>query len=142
MKKLVLAMVLMSLSTLAYPQEKKEKSVKVPDVVEKSFQKAYPTTKAEWEKEDGKFEASFKYKGQEMSVVYNAQGALEEKEVEIEANQLPEKVSFYIEKNKLGKIKEAAKITKANGTIIYEAEVDNGDALFDAKGNFIKLHKD
>ncbi|MCD1116726.1 hypothetical protein [Chryseobacterium turcicum] len=50
MKKLVLAMALMSLSTLAYSQEKKEKSVKVPDVVEKSFQKAYPTTKAEWEK--------------------------------------------------------------------------------------------
>lgn len=147
MKNLMLAMSLLCVSTLAYSQNKKEKdekkeNVEVPAVVEKAFQKAYPNTKAEWEDEDGKLEGSFKYKGQEMSVVYNAQGILEEKEVEIKANQLPATVSAYITKNKLGKIKEAAKITKANGTVNYEAEVNGGDALFDAKGNFIKLQKD
>jgi lipopolysaccharide export system protein LptC len=144
MKKLVLAMALLSVSTLAYSQEKKEKeeSVKVPSAVEKAFQKAFPNTKAEWEDENGKFEGSFKYKGEEMSVVYNAQGVLEEKETEIKANQLPAAVSSYITKNKLGKIKEAAKIVKADGTVLYEAEVDGGDALFDSKGKFVKLQKD
>lgn len=144
MKKLVLAMALMSLSTFAYSQEKKEKkeNVEVPAVVEKAFQKAFPNTKAEWEDENGKFEGSFKYKGQEMSVVYNAQGTLEEKETEIKAAQLPAAASSYIAKNKLGKIKEAAKITKADGTVMYEAEVATGDALFDSKGIFIKLQKD
>ncbi|KUG13341.1 PepSY-like domain-containing protein [Elizabethkingia miricola] len=144
MKNLLLAMSLVSLSTFAYSQEKKEKkeNVEVPGVVEKAFQKAYPNTKAEWEKEDGKFEAGFKYKGQEMSVVYNAQGTLEEKETEIKVAQLPAAVSSYIAKNKLGKIKEAAKITKSDGTVLYEAEVATGDALFDSKGSFIKLQKD
>jgi len=106
------------------------------------FQRAYPNTKAEWENEDGKFEVSFKYKDQEMSVVYNAEGILEEKETEIRAAQLPAAVSSYIAKNKLGKIKEAAKITKSDGTVLYEAEVATGDALFDSKGSFIKLQKD
>lgn len=144
MKKLVLAMALVGVSTFAYSQEKEEKNegVEVPSVVEKAFQKAYPNVKAEWENEDGKYEAGFKYNGQEMSVLYNAQGVWEEKETEINAKQLPAGVSAYIAKNQLGKIKEASKITKANGTVMYEAEVATGDALFDAKGNFVKLHKD
>ena len=29
--------------------------------------------------------------------------------------------------------KKTAKITKANGTVLYEAEVKSGDALFDVK---------
>ena len=122
MKKVVLAMALMSLSTFAYSQEKKEKkeNVEVPAVVEKAFQKAFPNTRAEWEDENGKFEGSFKYKGQEMSVVYDAQGTLEEKETEIKAAQLPAAASSYIAKNKLGKIKEAAKITKVkNHHVLY-----------------------
>ena len=142
MKNLWLALSLVSLSTFAYSQEKKEKEAKIPAIVEKSFAKAYPNTKAKWEKEDGKYEAGFKYKGQETSVLYNAQGVLEEKEIEIGISQLPAGVSAYIVKNKLGKIKEASKITKADGTITYEAEVASGDALFNAKGNFIELHKE
>jgi len=144
MKKLVLAMTLMSLSTLVYSQEKKEKkeNIEAPAAVKKAFQKDFPNTKAEWEDENGKFEGSFRYKGQEMSAVYNAQGILEEKETEIKVAQLPAAVSSYIAKNKLGKIKEAAKITKADGTVMYEAEVAEGDALFDSKGSFIKLQKD
>lgn len=144
MKKIVLVIVAMSLSSVAYSQKKndKEEGTEVPEIVEKAFQKAYPNVKAKWEDEDGKYEGSFKYKGQETSVVYNAQGMLEEKETEIKVNELPLKIPVYITKNQLGKIKEAAKIVKADGTVNYEAEVNGGDALFDAKGNFIKLHKD
>jgi len=144
MKKIILAMALAGLSTFAYSQEKKDKKegAEVPAVVEKAFQKAYPGTKAKWEKEDEKYEAGFKYKGQEMSVLYNSQGVLEEKETEISAKLLPAGVTSYIAKNKLGKIKEAAKIVKADGTILYEAEVDGGDALFNTKGEFVKLQKD
>jgi len=143
MKNLLLVMSLVSV-TLVYSQEKKQKkeNIEVPVAVEKAFQKAYPNTKAEWEKEDGKYEAGFKYKGQEMSALYSAQGVLEEKETEINVNQLPAGVSTYITKNKLGKIKEASKITKADGTVTYEAEIAKGDVLFDAKGNFIKMQKD
>ncbi|MCJ7936305.1 MAG: hypothetical protein MUW56_22395 [Chryseobacterium sp.] len=144
MKKLLLAMSLVCLSTLAYSQKKesKEKDTEVPAVVQKAFQKAYPNVKAEWENEDGNYEAGFTYKGQEMSILYNAQGVLEEKEMEIKVSQLPSLASSYVAKKQLGKIKEASKITKANGTVMYEAEVASGDALFDAHGNFVKLQKD
>lgn len=144
MKNLFLAIALIGVSTFAYSQEKEEKNegVEVPSVVEKAFQKAYPNVKAEWENEDGKYEAGFKYKGEEMSVLYNAQGVLEEKETEIKLSKLPAMASSYISKKQLGKIKEASKITKTNGTVMYEAEIATGDVLFDAKGNFVKMIKD
>ncbi len=144
MKKLLLVMSLVCLSTVAYSQEKegKDKDVEVPSVVEKAFMKAYPNTKAKWEKEDGKYEAGFKYKGEEMSILYNANGVWEEKETEIKVAQLPTMALSYVSKKQLGKIKEASKITKADGSVIYEAEVASGDVLFDAKGNFMKLQKD
>ena len=36
------------------------------------------------------------------------------------------------------KISETAKITKADGTVVFEVEVKGKDLLFDAKGNIIK----
>ena len=39
-------------------------------------------------------------------------------------------------------IKEGAKITKADGTVNYEAEVNGTDVIFDASGKFIKEAKD
>ena len=48
----------------------------------------------------------------------------------------------YIQKNHSGaKIKEASKITLADGTLHYEAEVNGRDLIFDANGNFIKAVK-
>lgn len=140
MKKSLLVMLLICLYTLAYSQEKIK--TEVPAAVEKAFMKAFPNTKAKWEKEDGKYEAGFKYKGEEMSVLYNAQGVWEEKETEIKVSKLPVGASSYVEKKQLGKIKEASKIIKADGSVMYEAEVKSGDILFDTKGNFVKLVKD
>lgn len=128
-------------STMAFPQQKKE-NLKVPAAVEKSFQKNHPNLKAKWEKEADKYEAGFKQNGTKTSELYTLTGALEETEVEIQIHQLPSPVSKYIAQQKLGNIKEAAKITKADGSVLYEAEVKSGDALFDAKGNFIKIQKD
>ncbi|AZA83738.1 hypothetical protein C1637_14145 [Chryseobacterium lactis] len=128
-------------STIVSGQEKKE-NVKVPLAVEKAFQKNYPNTKAKWEKEAGKYEAGFKQNGKKMSVLYSETGMMEESEIEIPINQLPASVAQYTAQHKLGKIKEAAKITKADGAVLYEAEVKSGDALFDAKGNFVTIQKD
>lgn len=115
----------------------------IPALVQKGFQKQFPAVKdAKWENEDGKYEAGFKYKGEEMSVLYNAQGVWEEKETEIKVSQLPAMASSYVAKKQLGKIQEASKITKADGSVMYEAEVKSGDVLFDAKGNFVKLAKE
>ena len=128
-------------SSMALAQQKKE-NLKVPSAVEKAFQKNHPNVKAKWEKEAGQYEAGFKQNGNKMSELYTPAGNLEETEVEIGTKQLPASVSKYIAQQKLGNIKEAAKITKADGSVLYEAEVKAGDALFDAKGNFIKIQKD
>ena len=44
---------------------------------------------------------------------------------------LPKNVISYVAQKKYGTIKEAAKIVKADGSVIYEAEVKKGDLLFD-----------
>jgi hypothetical protein len=58
---------------------------------------------------------------------------------EIELNQLPKGVLEYVKANYKGqKVKEAAKITDAKGTVTYEAEIKGMDILFDSNGKFIK----
>ena len=94
-------------------------------------------------KEGGNFEAGFKKDSKEMSAVYQANGILMESETSIKESELPASVLNYVKSNYEGKkIKEPAKITKADGSINYETEVDGKDLIFDSKGNFLKVSKD
>ncbi|HQS04056.1 MAG TPA: hypothetical protein PLT16_00285 [Daejeonella sp.] len=96
-----------------------------------------------WEKEDGKFEAGFKQNGNTMSALFEANGTMTESEMDIKVADLPAAVLSYVKDHYQGKsIKEGAKITKADGTVNYEAEVDGKDVIFDAAGNFLKELKD
>ncbi|MBK0383191.1 PepSY-like domain-containing protein [Pedobacter sp. SD-b] len=113
--------------------------VKVPDAVKSSFNKEYPGTKVKWEKEGANYEAGFEQMGHEMSVIYSSNGTSLEKEMEIKVSELPKVVTDNVMKmHKGAKIKEAAKITKANGEVQYEAEVNGKDMLFTEAGKFIK----
>ena len=141
MKKSILAFIMLtSLSSLAIAQKKE--TIKVPIAVEKAFQKAHPNTKAKWEKENTSYEAEYKVNGTETRSLSRSARILEETEVEIAINRLPVTAAKYVSTHHLGEIKEASKIVKANGNVVYEAKVKSGDALFDAKGNFIELNKD
>lgn len=112
---------------------------KVPAAVKASFAKLYPGVTAKWEKEKGKFEAGFKLNGKEASAVFDANGTMEETEIGMKSAELPAPVLAYVKEHYKGKtIKEAAKITKADGTVNYEAEVAGKDVMFDASGQFIK----
>lgn len=112
--------------------------IKVPAAVKSSFQKEYPGVKVKWEKEGLNYEAGFKQKGHEMSVIYSPNGTPTEKEVEIPVSELPKAVRDYVSQNYKGaKIKEAAKITKSNGAVQYEAEINGKDVLFTPEGNLI-----
>ncbi|MEO7800901.1 MAG: PepSY-like domain-containing protein [Ginsengibacter sp.] len=130
--------------------EKSEKSehkmlahIVVPATVKSAFAKEYPGTSAKWEKENGKYESNFKHDGHEMSALFNTDGSLEETEMEIKISQLPAGVTSYVRDNRKGSsIKEASKITKANGDINYEAEVKGTDLIFDSNGKFIKQQED
>ena len=58
-----------------------------------------------------------------------------ETEVSIKASEFPAAV---MAKLKGMKVAEAAKITKADGSVSYEAEVKGKDLLFDVNGNPVK----
>lgn len=114
----------------------KLKAEKVPAAVKASFTKMHAGVSAKWEMEDKNYEAGFTLKGQETTEVYTASGALIETEVAIKLSEFPAAVQAKLKGMKLT---ETAKITKANGTVVYEAEVKGKDLLFDAKGNTVKL---
>jgi hypothetical protein len=116
---------------------------KVPSMIKASFTKDFPGITATWEKEKLNYEANFKQSGTSMSALYDANGNRIETEKDVKIATLPAAVSLYITKNcKGGKIKEAAIITKANGEINYEAEVNGVDMLFTKDGKFIRAAKD
>lgn len=118
-------------------------AAKVPAAVKAAFEKQYPGVTVKWEKEDGKFEAGFKQNGNTMSALFEANGTMTESEMDIKVADLPAAVLSYVKDHYQGKsIKEGAKITKADGTVNYEAEVDGKDVIFDAAGNFLKELKD
>ena len=78
-----------------------------------------------------------------MSVLITPAGVITETEMDIKISTLPAVVQNYLKEHYTGKeIKEAAKITKADGTINYEAEVGGTDIIFGADGKFIKETKD
>ena len=138
MKKLILSAVVLGIfavSAFAFGGDD------TPAAVKTKFASEYPTVKkVKWDNEDGKFEAHFEVGGVETSATYDASGNKLETESEIETSALPKAVSEYLAKNYAGqKIKEAAKIVDAKGTLMYEAEVKEGDLIFDSNGKFIEL---
>ena len=118
-------------------------AAKVPAAAKATFAKQHPGVTATWEKEDGKYEATFKQNGMETSAFYEDNGTMTESEQEMKVTDLPATIQAYLAEHYKGKkIKSAAKITKADGTVNYEANVNGKDAMFDASGKFLKEVKD
>lgn len=128
--------------TMCQAEAQKVKSKDVPAEVKNTLQKSYAVTDADWDNEDGSFEANFELKGKEMSVLIDAKGNILEAETEIAKKDLPAAVLTSLESNyKDFKIEETARID-ANGEVTYEVEVEKKeqtfDLLFDAKGKLLK----
>lgn len=148
-KTIILIAITAGFTTVGFAQKKekddddnKGKRVTVPAAVKNAFAKQYPGSVAKWEKENGKYEVELKNNGQKMSVLYELNGSVAETEVEIKINELPAAVRSYVKTKYMASITEASKITKADGTVNYEAEVKKTDVLFDANGNFLKESKE
>ncbi|MCW3093930.1 MAG: hypothetical protein JWP81_4999 [Ferruginibacter sp.] len=138
MKKLSMLVMAITVITFAACGQKID-AAKVPAPVKASFAKQYPGVTAKWEKETGRYEAGFQQNGNTMSALYEANGTMSESEMDIKVSDLPVSVLAYVKEHYKGKsIKEGAKITKADGTVNYEAEVDGKDVIFNAKGKFLK----
>jgi hypothetical protein len=130
------------LSNNCFSQTMKEKDV--PASVVQAFQKDFPGVKAKnWEKEGETFEAEFKINKTETSALYAATGVFLEQEIEIKASELPKFVLDYFEKNQPGKkIKEASKITSAEGRITYEVEVEDTEYKFQEEVGLFQVEKE
>ena len=104
-----------------------------PQAVLTAFQQKFPSiAKAHWEKEgNGEWEAEFDLGGAETSANFAADGKWLETETEIGFSDLPAPVQSAL---KGKKVKETAKIVKADGTMMFEAEVGHHDLMFDAAG--------
>lgn len=142
MKKLILLLAIAGFFTQT--QAQKLMASDVPKVVTAAFTKAHSTvTDVAWSKDGVNFEAEYDVNKADMSTTYSAAGIMIETEMEIAITALPASVLSYVETNyKEKEISEASKITAANGTVTYEAEVTGIDLIFDAKGTFIKTVKD
>lgn len=154
MRAIIIVAVFIAGTSAACAQHMKE--AQVPEAVKNAFKAKFPdVTDADWEKEGNDYEVEFEAKRVNMdhgksvketcerSALFSANGTWLQTEEEIKVDQLPAAVSEYITKNLAGKkIKEAAKITDAEGKITYEAEVAKTDYIFDAKGNFLKKEEE
>lgn len=124
-------------------QAQEVKPENVPAAVKAEFSKLYPSVKTvKWEKENGAYEAGFEMDKVEYSVLLDAAGKVMETENEIPVSKLPAAAQAYLSKNYPGqKVKEAAQIIDAKGVITFEAELETGDVIFTAEGQFIKTVK-
>ncbi len=115
-----------------------------PAAAKTAFAKAFPgAEKAKWGKEKKGYEVEFSLSGKQMSAVYDKTGAIKETEEDIKPDALPGAVTSYVKAHyPKAFIKEAAKITLANGEVNYEAEVNKKDLIFDATGKFLREEKD
>lgn len=111
-----------------------------PTAVVTAFNKKFKDVKGvEWGKEkNGEWEAEFKNQGVEMSANFSADGKWLETETEIKFTELPAAVQAAL---KGKKVSEAAKIVRADGTTVYEAEVHQ-DLIFDANGKLQSQSKE
>jgi uncharacterized membrane protein YkoI len=116
---------------------------KVPAAVKAGFTKAYPGKVATWELENKNYEANFKNGTKTISVIIDKQGTIVETETEVTMGELPSAAQSYVSSHLKGKkIKETAKIVKANGDVVYEVAVAGGDVMFDSNGKMIEKKKD
>lgn len=113
----------------------------IPQAAKNTIAKSYPGVKnIKWDVEETNYEAGFVSGGKHLSVLLDKNGSVLETETDIAVKALPAAATAYLQ-GKFGatlKITEAAMIKKANGKMMYEAEVKGKDYLFDDGGKPIK----
>ncbi len=107
---------------------------KSPAAVQKAFQQKFPDAgDVDWSHEkSGEWEAEFETADEhEMSASFSPEGKWLETETEIRFAELPAPVQAAL---KGKKVKETARIERADGATLFEAEIRRKDLLFDPSG--------
>ncbi len=142
MEKVLIVLVVAAACSLSASAQKLKES-QIPAVVKSAFMKEHPNTTAQWEKEDGNYEAVFKQDGKTMSSLIDKKGSILETETDLSANELPQNIQSYLKQRFKGaKITAAAKVVKPNGEVNYEANVNRKELMFDANGQVMKNQKE
>lgn len=141
MKRLILLIAIAGFFTQTQAQKLEVKDV--PVAVTSAFTESHESiVNIDWSKEGNNYVAEYNADNAKTSVTYDASGVLTKTQVEILVSALPFPVMEYLKKNdKEEEVKEASKITDANGTVTYETKVKGMDLIFDSRGNFIKSVK-
>lgn len=139
--KIAYALSILLTSTVSFAQGTKHR---LPENVQDAFSRDFSAvTNVKWSMEDGDVEINFRIDSKEMSATYDSSGTLLETEEEIKARELPTQTVNYVHENYKGAtIKEASRLKKQDGTIVYEAEVKGRDLLFDQSGGFLDIEED
>jgi hypothetical protein len=138
MKKVLLIIVLAGFCMNVQAQQLKQSDV--PVTVTESFNTSYPTIKdAEWNKDGINYNAGFEENMLARSVTYASSGVLVGIDEEILVSDVPVSASEYIKDSFNGsKVNAASKLTVADGTVTYKAEMDGKDLFFSSEGDFLK----
>lgn len=142
MKKLFVSALLAMLLNTNTVTAQDLKAKDVPEAVKTALVKKYPAAaKVSWEKEHGNYEANWGgTSGEDNSVLFSAGGNFISHTQALQVSQLPAAITTYVKQHyNNAAIKEAGKITNADGIITYEAELKGKDLIFDANGSFIKV---
>lgn len=113
----------------------------LPAEVKNAFEQKFPTADdVEWQKEkDGNWEVEFEIGADESTAVFSPDGKWLETEAEIAIDDLPTPVRSAVQGKK---IKEVARILRADGSTVYEVEVGKKDLMYDAEGQLLSEEKD
>ena len=141
MKKHLFTGVALLFGAAAFSQ--KLKADRVPAAVKAALKTAHPAATANWEREDANFEANFQEGGRAVSCIITPAGAITETETILPRTELPQSVQLYITQHLAGKkIRETARIIRADGTTVYEVVAGRKEYLFDAAGTLTDAKKE
>jgi hypothetical protein len=134
MKKTLLTLVTLAATYVVHAQM--IDASKVPPTVKATFEKQYPGITAQWEYEEGKFDAEFKKDGKKFEVLYDRQGNSAQK---IDIADAPAAIPGTLKKQ-FGdaKLKKFKKLVSAAGQVSYMAMISDKTVMFDATGNLLE----
>lgn len=120
--------------------------VAVPDNIKNAFAQVHPNaTDIRWIEEPGIYEAKFSDGTMKGAVSFNEKGDVVETEEVIGQDNLPNLVSIieYIRTSYPGEsIQQCEKITKQDGSIIYELQIQGKELVFNSEGQFLEEEPD
>ena len=139
MKKIILILTLLIISSTVYSQSISEDQV--PNEIKENFYSNYKAENVKWELEGGVYEAQYLQEGKEVSVHYKSTGDVVAVETHIDPLSLPETITEYVANNYPGAaITEAEHIWTSHGNFYgleLKSETKSSELLFSESGKFI-----